>query len=215
MSNETPICIVGNLTDDPELRFTASGAAVANFTVASTPRKFNRQTNEFEDGQTLFQRCSVWREMAENVVESLTKGTRVVVYGNLEGQSWDDKETGQKRTGTQLNVLEVGPALRYAKAQVTKVQRNQQGGGQQQGGGWGGQQQPPQQGGWGGAQQQGAPDWAGQQGAPQGGQQGGWGGAQQQQPPQQGGGGWGQPPSQQGPPQQQGGGQQGWGEPNF
>lgn len=213
MSNETPICIVGNLTDDPELRFTASGAAVANFTVASTPRKFNRQTNEFEDGQTLFQRCSVWREMAENVVESLSKGTRVVVYGNLEGQSWDDKETGQKRSGTQLNVLEVGPALRYATAQVTKVQRNQQGGGQQ-GGGWGGQQQQPQGGGWGGAQQQGAPDWAGQQGAPQGGQQGGWGGAQQQ-PPQQQGGGWGQPPSQQGPPQQQGGGQQGWGEPNF
>lgn len=213
MANETPITIVGNMVDDPELRYTASEAAVANFTVASTPRKFNRQTNEFEDGQTLFQRCSVWREMAENVVESLSKGTRVVVYGNLEGQSWEDKDTGQKRSGTQLNVLEVGPALRYAKAQVTKVQRNQQGGGQQ-GGGWGGQQQQPQGGGWGGAQQQPGPDWAGQQGAPQGGQQGGWGGAQQP-PSQQGGGGWGQPPSQQGPPQQQGGGQQGWGEPNF
>lgn len=205
MSNETPICIVGNLTGDPEMRYTASGAAVANFTVASTPRKFNRQTNEFEDGETLFQRCSVWREMAENVVESLHKGARVVVYGNLEGQSWDDKDTGQKRTGTQLNVLEVGPALRYATAQVTKVQRQQ---GQQQGG-----QQQPQGGGWGGQPQGLPPGWS--QG-PQGQmppQQGGWGGAQQ--PPQQGGGGWGQPPSQQGPPQQQGGGQQGWGEPDF
>lgn len=191
MSNETPICIVGNLTGDPEMRYTASGAAVANFTVASTPRKFNRQTNEFEDGETLFQRCSVWREMAENVVESLHKGARVVVYGHLEGTSWEDKETGQKRTGTQLNVLEVGPALRYATAQVTKVQRQQgqQQGGQQQGGAdkFGGDftgHQPTQgQGGWGNQQQQ-PPAW---------GQQGG-----QQQPPQQGG--WGNPPSYDQPP---------------
>lgn len=191
MSNETPICIVGNLTGDPEMRYTASGAQVANFTVASTPRKFNRQTNEFEDGETLFQRCSVWREMAENVVESLHKGARVVVYGHLEGTSWEDKETGQKRTGTQLNVLEVGPALRYATAQVTKVQRQQgqQQGGQQQGGAdkFGGDftgHQPTQgQGGWGNQQQQ-PPAW---------GQQGG-----QQQPPQQGG--WGNPPSYDQPP---------------
>ena len=194
MSNETPICIVGNLTDAPEMRYTQSGVAVANFTVASTPRKFNKQTNEFEDGETLFQRCSVWREMAENVVESLHKGARVVAYGHLEGTSWDDKETGQKRTGTQLNVLEVGPALRYATAQVTKVQRQQgqQQGGQQPsgadqfGGDFSGHQPPQGQGGWGNQQQQ-PPAW---------GQQGG-----QQAPPQQGGGGgWGNPPSYDQPP---------------
>lgn len=189
MANETPITIVGNLTSDPEMRYIPSGAAVASFTVASTPRKFNRQTSEFEDGETLFQRCSVWREMAENVVESLHKGARVVVYGHLEGTSWEDKDTGQKRSGTQLNVLEVGPALRYATAQVTKVQRQQGQQGQQQGGAdkFGGDfsgHQPTQgQGGWGNQQQQ-PPAW---------GQQGG-----QQPPPQQGG--WGNPPSYDEPP---------------
>lgn len=194
MSNETPICIVGNMVADPEMRYTASGAAVANFTVASTPRKFNKNTNEFEDGETLFQRCSVWREMAENVVESLHRGTRVVVYGHLEGTSWEDKDTGQKRSGTQLNVLEVGPALRYATAQVTKVQRNQQGGGQQQGG-----QQQPQGGGWGGQPQGQQPGWSqGPQGQvpPQQPQPQGYG---QQAPPQQQGG-WGDAPSYDQPP---------------
>ena len=195
MAGETVITLVGNLTGDPELRFTPSGAAVANFTVASTPRKFNRQTNEFEDGETLFQRCSVWREMAENVVESLHRGARVVVYGNLEGTSWEDKDSGQKRSGTQMNVLDVGPSLKYATAQVTKVQRQQ---GQQQGG--------QQQGGWGGAPQ-------GQQPPAQGG--GGWGQQPQQQgptPQQQGGGGWSQQGQQSAPPQQQGHGG-GWGQP--
>lgn len=198
MSNETPICIVGNMVADPEMRYTASGAAVANFTVASTPRKFNKNTNEFEDGETLFQRCSVWREMAENVVESLHRGTRVVVYGHLEGTSWEDKDTGQKRSGTQLNVLEVGPALRYATAQVTKVQRNQQGSQQQGGadkfgGDFSGHQPTQGQGGWGSQQQQ-PPAW-GQQPPPQP-QPQGYG---QQAPPQQQGG-WGDAPSYDQPP---------------
>ena len=117
----TPITIVGNLTADPELRFTPSGAAVANFTVASTPRKFNKQTNEFEDGETLFMRCSIWREAAENLAESLTRGTRVVVTGNLVARSWD--KDGEKRTVMEMQAEEVGPSLRYATAKVTKVQR--------------------------------------------------------------------------------------------
>ena len=144
MAGETPITVIGNLTADPELRFTPSGAAVANFTVASTPRTFDRQTNEWKDAETLFMRCSVWREAAENVAESLTRGTRVVVTGRLVSRSWEDKETGQKRSVMEMQVDEVGPSLRYATAQVTKAQRSGggdwnrqggQGGGGQQGGG--------------------------------------------------------------------------------
>ena len=131
MAGETIITVIGNLTGDPELRFTPSGAAVANFTVASTPRTFDRQSNEFKDGETLFLRCSVWREVAENVAESLHRGTRVIVSGRLKSRSWDDKETGQKRTVIEMEVDEVGPSLRYASA---KVSRNQ-GGGNYSGGG--------------------------------------------------------------------------------
>ena len=158
MAGETPITIVGNLTADPELRFTPSGAAVANFTVASTPRQFDRQANEFKDGETLFMRCSVWREAAENVSESLTRGTRVVVTGRLVSRSWQTQE-GENRTVMEMQVDEIGPSLRYATAKVTKAQR---GGGQQ--GGWGGQQ---------GAQPAGAPSAGGQQPGGWGGQQGG------------------------------------------
>lgn len=136
MAGETPITLVGNLTADPELRFTPSGAAVANFTVASTPRTFDRQTNEWKDSETLFLRCSIWREAAENVAESLTKGTRVVVSGKLVSRSWENNE-GEKRSVNEVLVDEVGPSLRYATAKVTKAQRGQGGGGQGgQGGGW-------------------------------------------------------------------------------
>ncbi|MFC3184053.1 single-stranded DNA-binding protein [Pseudoglutamicibacter albus] len=125
MAGETIITVVGNLTADPELRFTPSGAAVANFTVASTPRIFDRQANEFKDGEALFMRCSVWREHAENVAESLTKGMRVIAQGRLRARSYDD-QNGNRRTAWELDVDEVGPALRYATAQVT---RNPRGGG--------------------------------------------------------------------------------------
>ena len=124
MAGETPITVIGNLTADPELRFTPSGAAVANFTVASTPRTFDRQTNEWKDAETLFMRCSVWREAAENVAESLTRGTRVVVTGRLVSRSWEDKETGQKRSVMEMQVDEVGPSLRYATAAVTKNEKS-------------------------------------------------------------------------------------------
>lgn len=184
MAGETPITVVGNLTGDPELRFTPTGAAVANFTVASTPRTFDRSTNEFKDGETLFMRCSVWREAAENVAESLQRGARVIVTGRLVSRSWDDKETGQKRTVMEMQVDEVGPSLRYATAKVNKTQR---GGGQ--GGGFGG----PQGGGSGGfgGQQGGsqADPWA--TGGQPGGGSGGFGGQGGQGGGQQGGGGWG------------------------
>jgi len=135
MAGETQITVVGNLTGDPELRFTPSGAAVANFTVASTPRTFDRQNNEWKDGETLFLRCSIWREAAESVAESLTKGTRVIVTGRLVSRSYDDRE-GQKRTVFEVQVDEVGPSLRYATAKVTRTQRS--GGGGSGGGGFGG-----------------------------------------------------------------------------
>ena len=141
MAGDTVITVIGNLTADPELRFTPSGAAVANFTVASTPRTFDRQSNEWKDGETLFLRCSVWREAAENVAESLQKGMRVIVQGRLKSRSYDTKE-GERRTVTELDVDEVGPSLRYASA---KVNRNARSGGQ--GGGFGGQQGGGQQGG--------------------------------------------------------------------
>jgi single-strand DNA-binding protein len=134
MAGETVITVIGNLTGDPELRFTPSGAAVANFTVASTPRTFDRQSNEFKDGDTLFMRCSIWREAAENVAESLTKGTRVIVTGRLVQRSYETRE-GEKRTVVELQVDEVGPSLRYASAKVTRTQRSGGGGG---GGGYSG-----------------------------------------------------------------------------
>ncbi|TFH71118.1 MULTISPECIES: single-stranded DNA-binding protein [Cellulomonas] len=134
MAGETTITVIGNLTGDPELRFTPSGAAVANFTVASTPRTFDRQSNEWKDGETLFLRCSIWREAAESVAESLTKGTRVIVQGRLVQRSYETRE-GEKRTVYELQVDEVGPSLRYATAKVTKTQRS--GGGGFGGGGGG------------------------------------------------------------------------------
>ena len=137
MAGDTVITVVGNLTGDPELRFTPSGAAVANFTVASTPRTFDRQSNEWKDGDTLFLRCSIWREAAENVAESLTKGTRVIVSGRLVQRSYETRE-GEKRTVYELQVDEVGPSLRYASAKVTRTQRSGGGGGFNGGGGGGG-----------------------------------------------------------------------------
>ena len=128
MAGETVITIIGNLTNDPELRFTPSGAAVANFTVASTPRTFDRQSGEWKDGETLFMRCSVWREAAENVAESLTRGTRVIVSGRLRSRTYDTKE-GEKRTVVELEVDEVGPSLRYATTKVSKTSRGGGGGG--------------------------------------------------------------------------------------
>lgn len=126
MSNETTITVIGNLTGDPELRFNPSGSAVANFTIASTPRTFDRQSNEWKDGETLFLRASIWREAAENVAESLTKGTRVIVQGRLKSRTYDTKE-GEKRTVMELEVDEIGPSLRYANAKVNRTQRGQGG----------------------------------------------------------------------------------------
>src|SRR6187549_482913 len=137
MAGETVITVVGNLTADPELRFTPSGAAVANFTVASTPRMMDRQTNEWKDGDPLFMRCSIWREAAENVAESLTRGSRVIVTGRLKQRSYETRE-GEKRTVYELQVDEVGPSLRYASAKVTRTQRSGGGGGGFSGGGGGG-----------------------------------------------------------------------------
>ncbi|MFJ3905169.1 single-stranded DNA-binding protein [Streptomyces sp. NPDC090025] len=181
MAGETVITVVGNLVEDPELRFTPSGAAVAKFRVASTPRTFDRQTNEWKDGESLFLTCSVWRQAAENVAESLQKGMRVVVQGRLKQRSYEDRE-GVKRTVYELDVEEVGPSLKNATAKVTRTtgrggQGGYGGGGGQQGGGGGG---------WGGGQQGGggAPSddpWASS--APAGGQPAGGNGG--------GGGGWG------------------------
>ncbi len=182
MAGDTVITVIGNLTGDPELRFTPSGAAVANFTVASTPRQFDRQSNEWKDGETLFMRCSVWRDAAENVAESLQRGTRVIVSGRLKSRSYETKE-GEKRTVIEMEVDEVGPSLRYATAKVNKTQRSG-------GGGFGGGQQGSSGGGFGGGAQQDDP-WATGGSAPQGGQQ--QGGQQQ-------GGGWGQAPSYDEPP---------------
>ena len=168
MAGETVITVVGNLTADPELRFTPSGAAVASFTVASTPRTFDRQANEWKDGETLFLRCSVWREAAENVAESLTKGTRVIVQGRLVQRSFETRE-GEKRTVVEMQVDEVGPSLRYATAKVTRTQR----GGGGFGGGSGGGGFDNQRGGGGGGGQGGYVGGGRQQGgydAPRGGQ---------------------------------------------
>lgn len=154
MAGETIITLVGNLTDDPELRFTPSGAPVANFRVASTPRTFDRQAGEWRDGDPLFMSCAVWRQAAENVAESLQRGMRVVVTGRLKQRSYETRD-GQQRTVVELDVDEIGPSLRYATAKVTRTQRS--------GGGFGG-------GGGGGAAPAGGADpWA----APPGGGQAG------------------------------------------
>jgi single-strand DNA-binding protein len=159
---DTPITIVGNVVADPELRYTPSGVAVANFRVASTPRRFDSQSNQWVDGEALFLACNIWKQAAENVANSLTKGSRVIVQGRLKQRSYETRE-GEKRTVYEVEVDEVGPSLKYATAQVTKtphhvvgkggMQNRQQsggwsGGGSQQGGGWNNQQpQQPQQGG--------------------------------------------------------------------
>lgn len=171
LNGDTYITVVGNLTGDPELRFTPSGAAVANFTIASTPRTFDRQTNEWKDGDTLFLNCSIWRQAAENVAESLQKGMRVIAQGRLKSRSYETRE-GEKRTVMELEVEEVGPSMKYASAKVTRVTRGGGGGGGGFGGGgddpWASQPAAPQQGGGQGGQG----SWGGQQGggAPQGGQ---------------------------------------------
>ncbi|QUX29199.1 MULTISPECIES: single-stranded DNA-binding protein [Nocardiopsis] len=169
MAGETQITLVGNLVDDPELRFTPSGAAVANFRVASTPRTFDRASGEWKDGESMFLTCTVWRQYAENVAESLQRGMRVIVQGRLKQRSYETRE-GEKRTVFEIDVDEVGPALRSATAKVTKSQR--QGGGGGFGGGGGG--------GFGGGQPQ--------QGGGYGNQGGGFGGSQ-------GGGGRSGPPA--------------------
>ncbi|MDI5961926.1 single-stranded DNA-binding protein [Streptomyces sp. SL13] len=180
MAGETVITVVGNLVDDPELRFTPSGAAVAKFRVASTPRTFDRQTNEWKDGESLFLTCSVWRQAAENAAESLQRGMRVIVQGRLKQRSYEDRE-GVKRTVYELDVEEVGVSLRSATAKVTKTAGRGGQGGQ---GGYGGGQGGGQGGGnWGGGNSGGggqggsAPaddPWA--TSAPAGGQSGGGGG---------------------------------------
>lgn len=175
MAGETTITVIGNLVDDPELRFTPSGAPVANFRIASTPRTFDRQSNEWKDGDTLFLSCAVWRQAAENVAESLQRGMRVIVQGRLKSRQYETRE-GEKRTVFEIDVEEVGPSLRSASAKVTKTTRSGGGGGYSGGGGGysgGGQQSAPaddpwaspapQQGGQGGGS-----GWGGQ---PQGGGQ--------------------------------------------
>ena len=186
MAGDTVITIIGNITGDPELRFTPSGAAVANFTVASTPRQFDRTSNEWKDGETLFMRCSVWRDAAENVAESLQRGTRVLVSGRLKSRSYETKE-GEKRTVIELDVDEVGPSLKYATAKVNRTQRGGGGGGFNSGGQGGQSSQSGGTGGGASGQGTAAVDpWAtgspaaastggGQQSGQQSGQQGGWG----------------------------------------
>lgn len=137
MAGETPITVIGNLTDDPELKFTPSGAAVANFTVASTPRTFDRQTNEWTDGDPLFFRCAAWRQMAENVAESLQKGTRVIVQGTLKIRNFE-RQDGSRGTSVEINVDEIGPSLKFATAKSQRASRSSGGGGDAWGGGSGG-----------------------------------------------------------------------------
>jgi single-strand DNA-binding protein len=141
MAGETIITVVGNLTADPELRYTQNGLAVANFTIASTPRTFDRQANEWKDGEALFLRASVWREFAEHVSQSLSKGSRVIAQGRLKQRSFETQQ-GEKRTVIELEVDEIGPSLRYATAQVTRTQGG--GAGRSSGGQGGGFGQPQQ-----------------------------------------------------------------------
>jgi len=153
MAGETTITVVGNLTDDPELRFTPSGAAVAKFRIASTPRTMDRQSNEWKDGEPLFLACNVWRDAAEHVAESLQRGSRVIVQGRLRQRSYETRE-GEKRTVYELEVDEIGPSLRYATAKVQKMSRSGGGGGgfgaSNGGGSGGGNRQPSTSGGSGG-----------------------------------------------------------------
>src|ERR1700742_3499344 len=144
MAGDTVITVIGNLTADPELRFTPSGAAVANFTVASTPRTFDRQSGEWKDGEALFMRCNIWRQSAENVAESLTRGARVIVSGRLKQRSFETRE-GEKRTVVEVEVDEIGPSLRYATAKVNKSSRSGGGSGFSGGGGGGSRPAPAQQ----------------------------------------------------------------------
>ena len=190
MAGETVITVVGNLVDDPELRFTPSGAAVANFRIASTPRTFDKQSNEWKDGEALFLSCSIWRQAAENVAESLQKGMRVIVQGRLRQRSYETRE-GERRSVYELDVEEVGPSLKYATAQVTRAQRGGGGGGNWSGGSNQAAAQPDP---WdnSGGQAQGGSNQSGSS-------QGGWGG-------NQGGGGgggnagdWGAPASEEPP----------------
>src|SRR3982751_6307748 len=134
MAGETLITVVGNLTADPELRFTPSGAAVASFTIASTPRTFDKNSNEWKDGEALFLRCSIWRQAAENVAESLQRGMRVVVHGRLKARSYETRE-GEKRTVFEIDVEEIGPSLKFATAKVNRTSRQGGGGGYSGGGG--------------------------------------------------------------------------------
>ncbi len=168
MAGETVITVVGNLTNDPELRFTPNGAAVASFTVASTPRTLDRATNEWKDGDALFLRCSIWRQAAEHVAESLQKGARVIVQGRLKQRSFETRE-GEKRTVVELDVDEIGPSLKYATAKVVKAGRGGGGGGG--GGGYGGPS-----GGYGGPPASGGPASGGGYGTPAGGGSGYGGG---------------------------------------
>jgi single-strand DNA-binding protein len=124
MANETSITMVGNLTADPELRFLPNGTAMVKFTIASTPRTLDRQSGEWKDGDPLFMNCTAWRDIAEHIAESLTKGTRVIVSGRLRLSRWDDKESGEKRSAYGLDVDEIGPSLRFAQAKVQKMNRN-------------------------------------------------------------------------------------------
>lgn len=185
MAGETNITLVGNLTDDPELKFTPSGAAVANFTVASTPRTFDRQTNEWKDGDALFIRCAAWRQLAENVAESLQKGQQVIVTGALKVRNYE-RQDGSKGTSVEMNVDEIGPSLRFATAKVTRVNRSGGGGG----GGFGGGNQGGgnQGGGNSGGGYGGGNSGGGNQG---GGNQGGGNDPWSSQPAQGGSGSWG------------------------
>ena len=176
MAGETTITVVGNLVDDPELRFTPSGAPVANFRIASTPRTFDRQSNEWKDGDTLFLSCAVWRQAAENVAESLQRGMRVIVQGRLKSRQYETRE-GEKRTVFEIDVEEVGPSLRSASAKVTKTTRSGGGGGGYAGGGGGGGQSAPA----------GNDPWASPAPSQSGGGGGNWGGQPQGGQPQGGG----------------------------
>ncbi|KAA1380323.1 single-stranded DNA-binding protein [Aeromicrobium fastidiosum] len=149
MAGETIITVIGNLTDDPELKFTPSGAAVANFTVASTPRTLDRQTNEWKDGEALFIRCAAWRQLAENVAESLQKGQQVIVQGPLSIRNYE-RQDGSRGTSVEMTVNEIGPSLRFATAKVTRANRSGGGGGGGFGGGNGGGGGGNQGGGYGG-----------------------------------------------------------------
>ena len=183
MAGETTITVIGNLVDDPELRFTPSGAPVANFRIASTPRTFDRQSNEWKDGDTLFLSCAVWRQAAENVAESLQRGMRVIVQGRLKSRQFETRE-GEKRTVFEIDVEEVGPSLRSASAKVTKTTRSGGGGGYSGGSGGGG---GGYAGGGGGGQTATADDpWASPAPA-QGGANSSWGGQSQPQSQPQGG----------------------------